>query len=304
MEGWMEALRSLTVAAGEPWRPGGASALTAVRLAGLVVIVLAIWWIASLLERGIRRVALRGAAGSVPASVYAWARIARYSVWIMGTVVGLNYIGLDLTSIALLGGAIGVGIGFGLQNIFSNFISGIIILLEKTLKIDDFVDLQSGVRGHVREIGLRYTRITTNDDVDIIVPNSEFINGRVTNWTYGSTLRRVRIPFSVAYGTDKSAVREAGLRAARGVESTVSDELHRADVWLVGLGESSLDFELVVWVGADRVARPSNTQATYLWAIEDALRAAGIEIPFPQRDLHVRSGALSVRLEGEAPAAG
>lgn len=115
-------------------------------------------------------------------------------------------------------------------------------------------------------------------------------------------MRRVRIPFSVAYGTDKAAVREAALKAARSVESTVSDDLRRPDVWLVALGESSLDFELVVWVGADRVARPSNTQATYLWAIEDALRAAGIEIPFPQRDLHVRSGALSVRLEREVPA--
>lgn len=301
MEAWMEALRGLVAAADKPWFPGGSSSLTMARFAGLVFIVLAVWWIASLLEHGICRVARRGSADTVPASVYAWARIARYSVWILGTVIGLNYIGIDLTSIALLGGAIGVGIGFGLQNIFSNFISGIIILLEKTLKIGDFVDLQSGVRGHVREIGLRYTRITTNDDVDIIVPNSEFINGRVTNWTYGSSLHRVRIPFSVAYGTDKDAVRKAALKAAGNVESTVNDDRHRPDVWLVALGESSLDFELVVWVGADRVARPGNTQATYLWAIEDALRAAGIEIPFPQRDLHVRSGALSVRLERDAP---
>jgi small-conductance mechanosensitive channel len=303
MEGWIDAIRAAVAAADEAWFPIGSTPLTAARLIGLVVMVFAVWWFASLLERGIRRVALRGeAAGILAPSVYAWARIIRYTVWILGSIVGLNYIGVDLASFALLGGAIGVGIGFGLQNIFSNFISGIIILLEKTLKIGDFVDLQSGVRGHVREIGLRYTRVTTNDDVDIIVPNSEFINGRVTNWTFGSRLRRVRVPFSVAYGTDKAVVREAALKAAERVEGTVIDNYHRPDAWLVALGESSLDFELVVWVGPDRVARPSNTNAAYLWAIEDALREVGIEIPFPQRDLHVRSGTLSVRLERDAPA--
>jgi small-conductance mechanosensitive channel len=304
MEGLTDMFRGFAAVADKPWFPDGSMQLTLARVIGLLVIALVVWWLATLLERGIRRVAFRGTVGGVPASVYAWARIARYSVWILGTILALNYIGLDLTSIALLGGAIGVGIGFGLQNIFSNFISGIIILLEKTLKIGDFVDLQSGVRGHVREIGLRYTLVTTNDDVDIIVPNSEFINGRVTNWTYGSRLRRVRVPFSVAYGVDKDAVRAAGLKAAGQVQGTVIDERHRPDVWLVALGESSLDFELVVWVGPERVARPSNTNAAYLWAIEDALRAAGIEIPFPQRDLHVRSGTLSVRLERDAPAPG
>ena len=191
----------------------------------------------------------------------------------------------------------GVGIGFGLQNIVSNFISGIIILLERTLKIGDFVDLQSGVRGQVREIGLRYTRVTTNDDVDVIVPNSEFINGRVTNWTFENRVRRMRIRFGVAYGTDKERVKAAGVRAARRIDGTVLDSGREPDVWLVGFGDSSLDFELVVWVGPSLVASPARTEARYLWALEDELRADGIEIPFPQRDLHVRSGALNVRLE-------
>jgi small-conductance mechanosensitive channel len=229
-----------------------------------------------------------------------WSRVLRYVVWIVGTLVGLNYIGLDLTSFALLGGAIGVGIGFGLQNIFSNFISGIIILLERTLKVGDYVDLQSGVRGHVREIGMRYTRITTNDEVDIIVPNSEFINGRVTNWTFETRFRRMRVPFSVAYGSDKDKVKSAALRAARRVKDTVLDGGREPDAWLVGFGDSSLNFELVVWVGPDLITRPGRTEAAFLWAIEDELRNAGIEIPFPQRDLHVRSGTLSVKMEPSA----
>jgi small-conductance mechanosensitive channel len=285
-----------------PWFTLGDTPVSAGRLLGLVFIVVVVWWFSSLLESGIRRVAMHrsGHTQSTP-SVYAWARVLRYSVWIIGTLVGLNYIGLDLTSLALLGGAIGVGIGFGLQNIFSNFISGIIILLERTLKVGDYVDLQSGVRGHVREIGMRYTRITTNDEVDIIVPNSEFINGRVTNWTFETRFRRMRVPFGVAYGSDKDKVKAAALRAAQRVKGTVSEPGREPDAWLVGFGDSSLNFELVVWVGPDLITRPGRTEAAFLWAIEDELRAEGIEIPFPQRDLHVRSGTLSVKMEAERP---
>jgi len=285
-----------------PWFVLGDTQVTAGRLFGLVVIVVAVWWLASLVETGVRRIALRGDAHarSAPA-IYTWSRVLRYTVWIVGTLVGLNYIGLDLTNFALFGGAIGVGIGFGLQNIFSNFMSGIIILLERTLKVGDFVDLQSGVQGNVREIGLRYTRVTTNDDVDVIVPNSEFINGRVTNWTLENRERRMHIPFGVAYGSDKERVKAAALRAAATINDSAGEPGREADVWLVGFGDSSLNFELVVWVGPERVARPSFTQAEFLWAIEDELRAEGIEIPFPQRDLHVRSGTLQVRLDG-APA--
>ncbi|HEY5636936.1 MAG TPA: mechanosensitive ion channel domain-containing protein [Burkholderiales bacterium] len=280
-----------------PWFHIGDTPIGGGRLFGLVVILTVVWWLASLLEHGIRRVALRGGRTDSQAIVYAWSRVVRYLVWIVGTVVGLSHIGIDLSNIALIGGALGVGIGFGLQNIFSNFISGVIILLERTLKVGDFVDLQSGVRGHVREIGLRYTRVTTNDAVDVIVPNSEFINGRVTNWTFENRYRRMRIPFGVAYGSDKEAVKAAALRAASKVSTTVEDETRKTDVWLVGFGDSSLDFMLVIWVGADAIARPSRTEAQYLWAISDELEASGIEIPFPQRDLHVRSGTLNVKLD-------
>jgi len=280
-----------------PWFHIGETPIGGGRLAGLLLILVAVWWLAYLLEHGIRRVAMRGGGSKSEASVYAWSRVVRYVVWILGTVVGLSHIGVDLSSIALVGGAVGVGIGFGLQNIFSNFISGVIILLERTLKVGDFVDLQSGVRGHVREIGLRYTRVTTNDAVDVIVPNSEFINGRVTNWTFENRYRRMRIPFGVAYGSDKEKVKAAALRAATKVSTTVEDATRKSDVWLVGFGDSSLDFKLVIWVGPDAIARPSRTEAQYLWAISDELEAAGIEIPFPQRDLHVRSGTLSVKLD-------
>ena len=273
-----------------PLFTSGATQITIASIVGLVLILVFVWWFSSAVEHGMRRVALRGRSNDTSSTVYAFSRLARYVVWIVGTIMGLNYLGFDLTTLAFLGGAIGVGIGFGLQNIFSNFISGIIILVEKTLKIGDFVDLQSGVRGTVVEIGMRYTRVTTNDSVDILVPNSEFINGRVTNWTFTERSKRIRVPFGVAYGTDKRLVREAGIAAAKSVKGMLVDELHPADVRLTKFGDSSLDFELIAWVGPENIARPGGTNARLLWALEDELTARGIEIPFPQRDVHIRSG--------------
>lgn len=276
----------------------GTSEVTLYRLMGLIFILIFSWWVSALFERTVQRLAQHGDATRLSDSgVYALSRILRYFLWIIGSLMGLVWLGFDLGSLAIVGGAIGVGIGFGLQNIFSNFISGIIILLEKTLKVGDFVDLQSGVVGTVTEISMRYTRVTTNDSVDIIVPNSEFINGRVTNWTLDEAVRRIHIPFGVAYGSDKDAVRSAVIAAALTVDGTVNENLRIPDVWLVSFGDSSLNFELIVWVNKKLMTSPGSTHARYLWAIETALGKNGIEIPFPQRDLHVRSGQLKVMLQ-------
>src|SRR6476661_5412189 len=178
-----------------PWLTLGKTPITLASITGLVGIVFFVWWFSSIVERTLRRVALHGRSREVSSTVYAFTRLVRYVVWVVGTLVGLTYLGFDLTSLAFLGGRRSLKKRFGLQNIFSNFISGIIILVEKTLKIGDFVDLQSGVRGTVTEISMRYTRVTTNDSVDVLVPNSEFINHRVTNWTFGERNRRIRVPF-------------------------------------------------------------------------------------------------------------
>ena len=138
---------------------------------------------------------------------------------------------------------------------------------------------------------MRSTVITTNDNLDVVVPNSMLTNGVITNWTMNEASRRIHVPFGVAYGTEKEKVREAALEAAARVASeTHTAGLREPQVWLVGFGDSSLNFELVVWVGRDSVMRPGRTQAQYLWEIETSLRDHGIEIPFPQRDLHLRSG--------------
>ncbi len=256
-----------------------------------------IWWFASALERNLNRFALRHAEESWKyARIHMLNRLLRYAVWVVGTLLALNYIGIDLTSITLLGSAFAVGLGFGLQNIVSNFVSGVILLLEQSLKVGDFVDLQSGVRGHVREIAMRYTRVTTNDSLDVLVPNSEFINGRVSNWTLDDSHRRMHIPFGVAYGTPKERVREAGIAAAAKVPGIIDEGKMRTNVWLVSYGDSAVNYELIVWARRDMTTHPASTHAKLMWALDDALNAAGIEIPFPQRDLHVRSGSLDVRL--------
>ena len=149
----------------------------------------------------------------------------------------------------------------------------------------------------MRETSLRYTRVTTNDEVDVIVPNSEFVHGRVFNGTCGSPLRRMHVPFGVAYGSDKEAVKAAALRAAAAVPTKVADAKRRSDVWLVGMGDSSLDFEWVVWVGAEAAASPSRVEATYQWHVNEERVQASLKIPFPQRDLHIRSGDLRVTLD-------
>jgi potassium-dependent mechanosensitive channel len=216
----------------------------------------------------------------------------------LAVLVALSSIGIDITALAVFTGAVGVGVGFGLQAVISNFVAGIILLLERSLKIGDFIELSSGARGEVREINIRNTVVTTNDNIDIIVPNSEFVNGTVTNWTFRDAHRRLRIPFGVAYGTDKELVRKAGLEAAASVEHTLTGQPRwEPQVWLVGFGDNSLNFELVVWLTPTAVKRPAAVNAAYCWTLETTLRRHGIEIPFPQRDLHIHTGA-PLRIDG------
>lgn len=226
-----------------------------------------------------------------PSSIYALSRVLHYLILSIGVVIGLSSIGVDFTKFALMASALSIGIGFGLQALVSNFVAGLIILFEKSLKVGDFVELESGITGEVMEINMRSTLITTNDNIDILVPNSEFINKNVTNWTLREVYRRVRVPFGVAYGSDKELVKKAALEAAENVNWTLKTDANRKpQVWLVKFGDSSLDFELVVWLIPEAVKRPSSVQASYLWEISSKLAEYKIEIPFPQRDLHLRSG--------------
>ena len=255
------------------------------------VIILAV---GLLLSRGIRhairRVGDTESAGT-QASLYTVSRLTHYTIIILSVFIALSSIGLDFRSLAIVAGALSVGIGFGLQSIVNNFVSGLIILFERTLRVGDYIELDNGLTGTVKAINVRSTLINTNDNIDIVVPNSEFVSTRLTNWTLNERILRMRIPFGVAYGTDKELVRKATLEAAADVPYTLAHMKGREpDIWLVEYGDSSLNFLLLVWVNRQGARRPTRTRAAYLWALEDKFREYGISIPFPQRDLHLRSG--------------
>jgi small-conductance mechanosensitive channel len=258
-------------------------------LLAAVVTLAAVW----LLSRSMQRAFVRHAGqrqARTRAAIYTLSRLARYGLFIVGLLLALSFLGIPVSRFAVLAGAVGVGLGFGLQAIFSNFVSGIILLFERSLRVGDFVELESGLRGEVRDINIRSTLISTNDNIDILVPNSEFVSNRVVNWTHGDGSRRLRIPFGVAYGSDKEVVKKAAIEAAVEVPFTLAREgPKRPQVWLTGFGDSSLDFELVVWLTPEATKRPGAVHAGYMWALATALGKYRIELPFPQRDLHVRS---------------
>ncbi|SFR92057.1 Mechanosensitive ion channel [Dyella sp. OK004] len=222
-------------------------------------------------------------------AVYTVGRLTHYLLLTLGVLLALNATGIPMARFTVFAGALGVGLGFGLQAIFNNFVCGLILLFDRSLKVGDFVELASGVHGVVRDIHIRATRVTTNDDLDILVPNSEFVNGQVVNWTVREGLRRLKVPFHVAYGSDKEQVKEAALDAARAVPHTHTLEGPRApQVWLAEFGDWALKFQLVVWLNADATRRPGAAKAAYNWALHSALQAHGIRIPLPQYDVRMR----------------
>ncbi len=268
------------------------SVLTGAFVAGLAL------WVGRILGDAVQT-QLKGSRSLTPSMAGLLGQFAKIGLMILAVIIALNAVGVNLTALTVFSGALGVGVGFGLQAILSNFMSGVIILFEKSVKVGDFIELQSGVTGVVKEINIRSTLITTNDNVDVLVPNEEFIKAHVTNWTLKETARRVRVPFGVAYGSDKELVRKAGLEAAAEVDWTLStSEGRAAQVWLTGFGDSALDFELVVWLKDDAVSRPAKVQADYYWALHTALEKYDIEIPFPQRDINFRnSSPVRVQIE-------
>ena len=256
--------------------------------AGLLVIVVAMH-LARLLKRNVSSLN-RGRYALTPSSLYTLERISHYFVLIAGVLIGVSVMGVDFGKLALIVSALSVGIGFGLQAIVSNFVSGLIILLERSLKVGDFVQLDSGVMGTVTEIRVRATVITTAENSEVLVPNAEFVNGKVTNFTHTENFCRQRIPFGVAYGTDKALMTQCVLDAALAQNTTLADTSeHQPQVIMKAFGESSLDFELLVWTKPEYSTRPSFVRGVYLSAIDDAFRKANISVPFPQRDLHMVS---------------
>ena len=219
------------------------------------------------------------------------ANLGYYAIVILGFLTGLKVVGIDLSSFALVAGALTVGIGFGLQNIVANFVSGIILMFERSVKIGDYIEFDEKLRGRVVDIRMRSMTINTNANIDIIVPNQDFIQQRVINWTMKDKIRRFDIPFSVAYGTDPQRVADVVLET---VEKCNYTQIHRSpyrqpNVIMKEMGDSSLNFYLRIWINGPDIMKPNATTSMFLLIIYNALSEAGIDIPFPQRDIHLRS---------------
>ena len=223
---------------------------------------------------------------------YAIAQIVSNIVLVAGVFIVLDNAGIHLGTLTVFAGAVGVGVGFGLQNVAANFISGLVILAERPITIGDRVDV-AGVAGQVQQIRARSTVILTNDNITMIVPNTKFIDSPVTNWTYSDPRVRFRIPIGVAYGSDLEKVREALLEVARENSHVLHDP--EPTVFLETFGESSINLELVVW-SREMSYRPRRFRSDLNFAIERKLREAGIEIPCPQRDLTFRRGVVRVEM--------
>lgn len=211
-------------------------------------------------------------------------KVVHYLLVGLGIIVAVQSIGLNLTSLAVVFGLLSVGIGFGLQNVVSNFISGLIILFERPIKIGDRITI-GDVLGDVVNISLRATLIRTVDNISIIVPNSEFITSRVINWSHRDPKVRVHIPVGVAYGSDVPLVIKSLLEVADNHPQVMKDPPPK--VWFNEFGNSSLNFELLVWI-LDPKGRPDIISELNK-RIDEIFRENKITIPFPQRDLHVRS---------------
>jgi len=212
------------------------------------------------------------------------ATIISYAIGTLGILIVLQANGLDFSSVAVIAGGLGVGIGFGLQDVTKNFASGFTLLFERTIKVGDFVEFD-GLSGYVTTISLRTTLIRTREGGYVVVPNSRVVESKVLNWSYDSYIARIHIPVGVDYGSDPVIVTETLLKSAY-MEPAVLYEPAPLVIF-TGFGDSSLDFELRVWV--NRIDKEPDIKSSLYFIIEYNLRQQGISIPFPQRDLWLRN---------------
>ncbi len=261
----------------------GSQQFTLWRVLNLIVLVVLLflvtgwlrrWVEGSLLARTRMDLGVRGAIGA----------ITRYAALLIGLLIIVQTVGIDLTTLNVLAGAVGLGVGFGLQNVVGNFIAGLILLFERPIKLGDRIEV-AGVEGAVVAIRARATTVVTNDNIAIIVPNSTLTSQNVVNWSYTDAKVRFKIPVGVAYGSDVRLVERLLLEVAR--ENSNVLEAPAASVRFMEFGDSALRFELRAWT-TTLVHRKGELFSALNFAINDKFREHGVEIPFPQRVVHLR----------------
>jgi len=228
---------------------------------------------------------------------YNLSRIVHYIVMVIGFLVAFQFVGIDFSGLAVIFGFLSVGIGFGLQNVTSNFISGLILLFERPITVGDRVTVNN-VAGDVKEINIRSTTIRTLDNISIIVPNSEFVSSTVTNWSHGDPRVRLNIQVGVSYDSDLDTVIKAMMEVAKENRQVLKNP--EPQVHLRSFGDSAWNMELRVWLaGAEDFEQVRNQLNC---SVVRKFKITNIVIPFPQRDLHLRSGFNSLAATNQEPA--
>jgi small-conductance mechanosensitive channel len=239
------------------------------------------WIVYKLLEKSKIELGVRIALGT----------FVRYIILALGFIIILQTVGINLNSLTILAGALGVGIGFGLQNITNNFVSGIIILLERPIKVGDRVQVGE-ILGDVVNISMRSTTVVTNDNIAVIVPNSDFISSQVINWSFTDRNVRMNIPVGVSYNSEPEQVKKILLEVAEDDPAVLKTP--KPDVIFDSFGDSSLNFILRVW--SQQLSNKLFILKSQLYfEIFKRFKDAGIEIPFPQRDLHIKNTEFKIQ---------
>ncbi|MEQ9233257.1 mechanosensitive ion channel family protein [Coleofasciculus sp. E2-BRE-01] len=268
--------------------PLGDNSYSVLNLLILISLFVGLIILAKVIKQGLRSRILRFT-GLSRAAQETIAIIFNYAFIFISSLVLLQLWGLDISSLTVFAGVLGVGIGLGLQGIAKEFISGLVLIFERPIQVGDFVDV-GGLMGTVEYISVRSTEIKTLDDISIIIPNSRFLESEVINWSHHSAVSRLKIPVGVAYGSNLKTVRSALIDAAKEHSDVLPQPIPR--VFFKGFGDSSLDFDLLVWISEPR--KQFQIKSDLYFRIEVILRHRDVEIPFPQRDLHVRSGNLPI----------
>lgn len=248
----------------------------------ITFLVLLVSFVNFLLEKGVKY--FRKTRKIKPTNKPLIIKIYQIIICLVAFIFGLSILNIKLTSLAIFGGAIGIGLGFGLQKITSNFISGLILLFEKSIEEGDLVELENGVYGFIKNTGARYTLIETFDSKEIMIPNEEFITKNVINWTYSNKQGRVDINVGVSYKSDIEKARELILEAAR--EHKMCSKEPAPNCFLREYADSSVNFLLYFWIDDVTMGR-FEPQSDVMRAIWRKFKESNIEIPFPQRDVHI-----------------
>ncbi len=249
-----------------------------------VLLMALLLWLATVASRFLER-RIRTLPNLTPSAQVLFGKLFRIVLLTIAVAVALSSVGIDLTAFAVFSGAVGVGLGFGLQKVVSNLISGVILLMDRSIKPGDVISI-GDTYGWINTLGARFVSVVTRDGTEYLIPNEELITQPVINWSFSNNAVRLKVPIGVSYKSDMHAVRELCLVAVAEVERVLAEP--KPVCLMKGFGDSSVDFELRFWITDPRNGI-ANVRSEVLFKVWDKFKENGVEIPFPQRDLHFKS---------------